>query len=55
MEGRVRLLEAHICVAPQCVNRVFCTYVAIPGSAAWPPLGVPAQSLDKKKPFPFKG
>jgi len=29
VEGRVRLLEAHICVGLGCVNRVFCNFIAI--------------------------
>ena len=35
-------VRRHICVDPEAVNRVFCTYVAIFRSTRWTPFSAPA-------------
>lgn len=49
------MLEAHICVGPRRVNRLFCTYVAIFRMTARDRPGALASVLDKKPLRPFKG
>ena len=56
MGGRVRLLEAHICVGPRRVNRLFATLLrSAADTARHAASDARASSLDKKMPLPFKG
>jgi hypothetical protein len=50
------LLEAHICVAPRRVNRLFATLLQFAAGAARIAVqGVRASNLNKKMRLPFKG
>ena len=63
--GRVRLLRAHIWVAPRCVNRLFCNIVAVcrmmrlgtpsPAPLAWTLDGASEGSVQGIKPFRSRG
>jgi hypothetical protein len=53
-QGRVRRCEGHICVDPEAVNRVFCTYFATGLRLARETVRFPRLSVDKDENRHFK-